>query len=131
MNVRFKRNRRALAQWALEIRPGVVVMEGTGVYWKSPFAALETVGTIAWVVNAIVALAHKMLRTIYAMLFNGTHCQDKSAGCEALSAAFALYGNPGHGSAHRVTSGSGSMPPTDISIWACCLPPHNLFHRSR
>lgn len=27
-------------------------MESTGVYWKSPFAALEAVGLIAWVVNA-------------------------------------------------------------------------------
>ena len=27
-------------------------MESTGVYWKSPFAALEVVGIIAWVVNA-------------------------------------------------------------------------------
>jgi transposase len=48
----FKRDRRALAQWALQIRPEVVVMESTGVYWKSPFAALETVGIIAWVANA-------------------------------------------------------------------------------
>jgi transposase len=48
----FKRDRRALAQWALEIGPQVVVMESTGVYWKSPFAALEAVGIIAWVVNA-------------------------------------------------------------------------------
>lgn len=48
----FKRDRRALAQWALEIRPEMVVMESTGVYWKSPFAALEAVGIIAWVVNA-------------------------------------------------------------------------------
>jgi transposase len=48
----FKRDRRALAQWALEIAPEVVVMESTGVYWKSPFAALEAVGIIAWVVNA-------------------------------------------------------------------------------
>jgi transposase len=48
----FKRDRRALAQWALAIRPEVVVMESTGVYWKSPFAALEAVGIIAWVVNA-------------------------------------------------------------------------------
>jgi len=48
----FKRDRRALAQWALEIAPQVVVMESTGVYWKSPFAALEAVGIIAWVVNA-------------------------------------------------------------------------------
>jgi len=48
----FKRDRRALTKWALEIRPEVVVMESTGVYWKSPFAALEAVGIIAWVVNA-------------------------------------------------------------------------------
>jgi len=48
----FKRDRRALAEWALEIAPEVVVMESTGVYWKSPFAALEAVGIIAWVVNA-------------------------------------------------------------------------------
>ena len=37
----FKRDRRALAQWSLEIGPEVVVMESTGVYWKSPYAALE------------------------------------------------------------------------------------------
>ena len=42
----FKRDRRALAQWPLEIRPEVV-MESTGVYWKSPFEALEAVGIIA------------------------------------------------------------------------------------
>lgn len=48
----FKCDRRALAQWALEIGPEVVVIESTGVYWKSPFAALEAVGIIAWVVNA-------------------------------------------------------------------------------
>ena len=40
----FKRDRRALAQWALQIRPEVVVMESTGVYWKSPFAARGAVG---------------------------------------------------------------------------------------
>ena len=48
----FKRDRRALAQWALQIGPEVVVMESTGVYWKSPFSALEAVGIVAWVVNA-------------------------------------------------------------------------------
>jgi hypothetical protein len=30
----------------------VVVMESTRAYWKSPFAALQTVGIIPWVVNA-------------------------------------------------------------------------------
>lgn len=48
----FRRDRCALAQWALQLKPEVVVMESTGVYWKSPFAALEAVGIIAWVVNA-------------------------------------------------------------------------------
>lgn len=48
----FKRDRRALAQWAQEVAPQVVVMESTGVYWKSPHAALEAVGIAAWVVNA-------------------------------------------------------------------------------
>jgi len=48
----FKRDRRELAQWALQLTPEVVVMESTGVYWKSPFAALEAVGIVAWVVNA-------------------------------------------------------------------------------
>ncbi len=48
----FKRDRRALAQWSLQIKPEVVVMQSSGVYWKSPFAALEAVGIIAWVVNA-------------------------------------------------------------------------------
>ena len=48
----FKRDRRALAQWAREVAPQVVVMESTGVYWKSPHAALEAVGIVAWVVNA-------------------------------------------------------------------------------
>lgn len=48
----FKRDRRALAQWAKSIEPEIVVMESTGIYWKSPYAALESVGIMAWVVNA-------------------------------------------------------------------------------
>ena len=48
----FKRDRKALAEWARAIAPDVVVMESTGIYWKSPYAALEGVGIIAWVVNA-------------------------------------------------------------------------------
>jgi len=48
----FKRDRRALAQWVQAIMPDVVVMESTGIYWKSPYAALEKVGIEAWVVNA-------------------------------------------------------------------------------
>jgi transposase len=48
----FKRDRRALAQWAREFGAQVVVMESTGIYWKSPYAALEAVGIAAQVVNA-------------------------------------------------------------------------------
>ena len=48
----FKRDRRALAQWAKTFDPEIVVMESTGIYWKSPYAALESVGIAAWVVNA-------------------------------------------------------------------------------
>lgn len=48
----FKRDRKALADWAESIAPEVVVMESTGIYWKSPYTALEKVGLAAWVVNA-------------------------------------------------------------------------------
>jgi len=48
----FKRDRRALAEWAASLRPDEVVMESTGIYWKSPYAALEAVGIRAQVVNA-------------------------------------------------------------------------------
>ena len=48
----FKRDRRALADWARAFGPDVVVMESTGIYWKSPYAALEAVGIVSWVVNA-------------------------------------------------------------------------------
>jgi len=48
----FKRDRRKLAEWAASLTPDQVVMESTGIYWKSPYAALETVGIHALVVNA-------------------------------------------------------------------------------
>lgn len=48
----FKKDRRALAQWAAALSPDEVVMESTGIYWKSPYAALEAVGIRAKVVNA-------------------------------------------------------------------------------
>ena len=44
----FKRDRKALADWAVEL----VVMESTGIYWKSPFAALEAAGLRGFVVNS-------------------------------------------------------------------------------
>ena len=48
----FKRDRRELAEWVASLRPDEVVMESTGIYWKSPYAALEAVGIRAKVVNA-------------------------------------------------------------------------------
>ena len=48
----FKRDRRELADWASSLAPDEVVMESTGIYWKSPYAALEAVGIRGQVVNA-------------------------------------------------------------------------------
>jgi transposase len=48
----FKRDRQALAEWCAAHQPDAVVMESTGIYWKSPYAALEKVGIRAQVVNA-------------------------------------------------------------------------------
>ena len=48
----FKRDRRALAEWAVQLRAELVVMESTGIYWKSPYAALEATGIKTLVVNA-------------------------------------------------------------------------------
>jgi transposase len=48
----FKRDRRAMAEWVASFRPQQVVMESTGIYWKSPYAALEKQGIQALVVNA-------------------------------------------------------------------------------
>ena len=48
----FKRDRRAMADWVASFQPEWVVMESTGIYWKSPYAALEKQGLTIWVVNA-------------------------------------------------------------------------------
>jgi transposase len=48
----FQRDRRAMADWIASFNPEIVVMESTGIYWKSPYAALEKVGIQAQVVNA-------------------------------------------------------------------------------
>jgi transposase len=48
----FKRDCRALAGWLAELQVELVVMESTGIYWKSVYAHLERAGIHAWVVNA-------------------------------------------------------------------------------
>ena len=37
----FKKDRRALTQWVVQLQPDEVVMESTGIYWKSPYAAIS------------------------------------------------------------------------------------------
>ena len=48
----FKRDCRALAAWLVEWNVELVVMESTGIYWKSIYAHIERAGIQAWVVNA-------------------------------------------------------------------------------
>jgi transposase len=48
----FRRDRRAMAAWVASFQPDLVVMESTGIYWKSPYAALEQAGLRTLVVNA-------------------------------------------------------------------------------
>jgi transposase len=48
----FRRDCIALAAWLRELGVELVVMESTGIYWKSLFAHLERTGIQAWVVNA-------------------------------------------------------------------------------
>jgi transposase len=48
----FRSDRQALCDWLKTHRVEVVVMESTGNYWKSIYAALESVQLCAYVVNA-------------------------------------------------------------------------------
>ena len=41
-----------MAEWVASFKPELVVMESTGIYWKSPYAALERHGLKIAVVNA-------------------------------------------------------------------------------
>jgi len=48
----FKRDMMAMALWLLELQVDLVVMESTGIYWKSAYSHLERAGIFAMVVNA-------------------------------------------------------------------------------
>jgi len=48
----FKRDMKAMAFWLLELQVSLVVMESTGIYWKSAHAHIERTGILVMVVNA-------------------------------------------------------------------------------
>ncbi len=48
----FKKDRYSMSEWVDSFHPELVVMESTGIYWKSPYAALEKRGLKIDVVNA-------------------------------------------------------------------------------
>ncbi len=48
----FKNQKKAMAAWCRAHNPDLVLMESTGIYWKSPYAFLEKVGIRAAVLNA-------------------------------------------------------------------------------
>lgn len=48
----FQRDVRALVAWLQSLNVELVIMESTGIYWKSIYAALEAAGIPAHVVNA-------------------------------------------------------------------------------
>ena len=41
-----------MVDWLVSLGVQLVVMESTGIYWKSAYAFLEQVGILTWVVNA-------------------------------------------------------------------------------
>lgn len=48
----FKRDLKALAEWLRGLGIERVILESTGIYWKSVYAHLENAGLVVWVVNA-------------------------------------------------------------------------------
>ena len=48
----FKRDLKALAEWLRALGIQLVILESTGIYWKSVFAHLENADLTVWVVNA-------------------------------------------------------------------------------
>ena len=48
----FKRGIRDLVEWARKFSPDFLIMESTGIYWKSPYHFLEKAGFLTFIVNA-------------------------------------------------------------------------------
>ena len=56
----FKRDRRALAEWAAALAPDEVAMETTRICWKNSYAALEAVGMRARTKPSVTGLSMAM-----------------------------------------------------------------------
>ena len=67
----FKRDLKALAEWLRELGVELVILESTGIYWKSVHAHLENAGLTVWVV-ALRFHAHdfKSECELFAMTFD-------------------------------------------------------------
>jgi transposase len=102
----FKRDRRAMAEWITSFGPLLVVMESTGIYWKSPYAELERHGLNILVVNArhvkqvpgrktdirdaqwLAILARSgLLKIVFVLIQRGEYYRDASIDYEALNVA--------------------------------------------
>ena len=47
----FKRDLKGLAAWLWDMGVELVILESTGIYWKSVYAHLEAAGVLSWVVG--------------------------------------------------------------------------------
>ena len=59
---------KALIAWLTECQVELVILESTGIYWKSVFASLSAAGIPAWVVSgkSDPLPGHPPLRTVLA-----------------------------------------------------------------
>ena len=78
----FRRDCVALAAWLAELGVELVVMESTGIYWKSVHAHLENAGVAAWVVNAHGSSTCPGARPTWPTA-NGWPCWRASVWCSA------------------------------------------------
>ncbi|MFT4099746.1 MAG: hypothetical protein QM674_01690 [Burkholderiaceae bacterium] len=80
----FERDCRALAVWLSEPRVQLVIMESTGIDWKSVYLRLESADAQARVVNAHF-IEHVPDRKPICSIRDGWRCWPASAWCAAAS----------------------------------------------
>ena len=88
----FKRDCRALSAWLVELNVELVVLESTGIYWKSLYAHLERAGVQVWVVNAHFA-KHVPGRKTDMTIRSGWPCWPASGWCAPASSRPRTYAN--------------------------------------